>query len=138
MIVVEGEIKDRELIEEIWGPGFGPVEDDDREGETKVNPLLRKRRVHFTADYIGVELRKPVTLLDGETTSLLKLTEPYTGDLVAMDAAKQGMAKLVILLTAVAGISAGEARKKIKAGDFILLSEVLNGFLSDGLLITLT
>jgi hypothetical protein len=129
---VVGEIKDPELIIERW-PGFAPTEDED--GTKKPNRLIGHKRVHFTEEAIVVELRQRVMLLDGSETTSLTITEPCTRDLLAMDALKGSIAKSASLLSSVANIKPSEIAK-IKAADFLLLNEVVNGFLSDVLQIS--
>lgn len=109
---------DPEKVVEIWGDGFKPV-------ATSPN-------VHFTETSVLVELKRtePLTVLaNGEKTKTLTFEEPDVNALKAMDNAKGEVSKVAALIKYCAGLPEASVNK-IKASDFMVLSQVVAGFLS--------
>jgi hypothetical protein len=130
---MQDEILDPEMIEDLFGPGFGPRTDD--KGKIDGNPLIGHRRVHFFNDRILVDLRNAVTLMDGSKTKTITFEEPGESDLEAMDGIKGEIAKVRELLISCAGILP-ESVRAMKAQDYLLCAEVIGSFLQTGRITT--
>lgn len=113
---MEQEITSLEQVTETWGSSF--------------EKLVGHPKVHFFPDFINVDLKSSVRLVEGGETKVLKIVEPTTGDLRAMDGIKGDIAKAIALLSTVGGVPVSEINKT-KVSDFTLLQQVIDGFLDD-------
>lgn len=115
----ENYINDVDSIVEIWGEGFREIHN---------HPQIK-----FTNENIYVELKRTpalVSIESSEPTKVLKFDEPDIGILKSMDLAKGEISKAAILIQKCSNMP-GASIDKIKGRDFIVISKVVGGFLSD-------
>ena len=110
-------MNDKQFITEHWGEEFVKFAD---------NP-----KVNFTSESIQVTLKKEVKSLSGEMVKVVEIDEPDVGQLKAIDEAKGEMSKTAKLISTCTDIP-GAALNSMKASDFMLLSNIISVFLSDG------
>jgi len=125
------EMTDKDEIVEAWGEGFKDLAGFDIEGEDGApdKPGRKHPRVHFFYDKIVVDLKQDVVLADGESTRALELQEPSTGDFRVMDGGRGSVSKMISFLCNIGNLTQKHA-DTIKGRDFVLLMQVINGFLS--------
>ena len=123
MAVKEIFLSESEIVE-VWGEGF--------------KDLANHPQVKFTQENVIVELKRTPALItneSGEGTKVLKFEEPDVGVLKLMDTAKGDVGKAAALIQGCAGLPAASANK-IKSSDFMVISQVVAGFLSTSQAIT--
>lgn len=115
MAIKEIQLTESEIVE-LWGEGF--------------RSLSNHPQIKFSQETVSVELKRSPALVQtsGEESKTIKLEEPTVETLKMMDLAKGDVGKVASLIQGCGGIPAASVNK-IKASDFMLLSEVVAAFL---------
>lgn len=114
---IQGKITNAAVVKEMWGEDFVQ--------------FLNNSKVTFTESAIYIKLKQPVTTITGEKSECVKINEPTVGELKVMDSVKGDMSKAAAFIETLVGITTADANK-MKAGDFVLLNNIVNCFLLDG------